>query len=109
MKEKNASLISSLIPIKYFPGVTQGLRSLIDPSIKECQFYDECKFIAHHFENGSSHIKGIYFYQFYSAVAHYESFRINIAITAIHRLTDRILDVINVFQNKSVPIHERVY
>ena len=27
----------------------------------------------------------------------------------MHRLTDRILDVSNAFQDKNVPIHERVY
>ena len=41
-------------------------------------------------------------------MAHTDSFRINISIASIHILTDRILDVINEFQNKNVPIHERV-
>ena len=41
-------------------------------------------------------------------MAHAESFRINIAIVAMHRPTARILDVSNAFQNKNVPIHERV-
>ena len=41
-------------------------------------------------------------------MAHADLFRINIAITAVHRLTDRILDVSNSFQDKNVPIHEIV-
>ena len=41
-------------------------------------------------------------------MAHADSFRINIAIASMHRLTARILDVSNAFQNKNVPIHERV-
>ena len=41
-------------------------------------------------------------------MAHADSFRINIAIAYMHRLTARILDVINAFQNTNVPIHERV-
>ena len=39
---------------------------------------------------------------------HAESSRINIAIASMHRLTARILEVSNAFQNKNVPIHERV-
>ena len=41
-------------------------------------------------------------------MAHAESFRINIAIAYMHRLTSWILDVSNAFQNTNVPIHERV-
>ena len=41
-------------------------------------------------------------------MAHTESFRIKIAITAIHILSARILDVSNAFKNTHVPIHERV-
>ena len=41
-------------------------------------------------------------------MAHAYSFRINISIASMHRLTDRILDVSNAFQNTNVPIHERV-
>ena len=41
-------------------------------------------------------------------MAHADSFRINISIASIHRLTARILDVRNSFQNTNVPIHERV-
>ena len=41
-------------------------------------------------------------------MAHDGSFRINIAISYMHRLTSRILDVSNVFQNTNVTIHERV-
>ena len=65
-------------------------------------------FFARHCENGSSQIKGIDFDQSYRPVEHAESFRINIAIAYMNRLTDRILDVSNAFQNTNVPIHERV-
>ena len=40
---------------------------------------------------------------------HDDSLRINIDISAMHRLTARILDVSNEFQNTNIPIHERVY
>ena len=63
---------------------------------------------ARHCANGSSQIKGIGFYPSYSPVAHADSFRINIAIASMHRLTARILDVSNEFQNTNVPIHEIV-
>ena len=56
----------------------------------------------------SFHIKGIDFDQPYSPVAHDDSFRINITIESMHRPTARILYVSNEFQNKNVPIHERV-
>ena len=41
-------------------------------------------------------------------MAHADSFRINIDIAYMHRLTARILDVSNAFQNKNVHIHEIV-
>ena len=41
-------------------------------------------------------------------MAHVDSFRINIAISDMHRLTARILDVSNAFKNKNVPINEIV-
>ena len=41
-------------------------------------------------------------------MAHADSFRMNISIAYIHRLTAIILDVSNAFQNTNVPIHERV-
>ena len=50
----------------------------------------------------------INFEKSYSPVAHAGSFRINIAISAMHILTARFLDVSNSFQNKNVPIHERI-
>ena len=52
-----------------------------------------------------SQIKGIDFDQSYSPVAYADSFRTNIDIASMHRLTDRILDVSNAFQNTNVPIH----
>ena len=41
-------------------------------------------------------------------MVHADSFRINIFIADMHRLTARILDASNVFRNTNVPIHERV-
>ena len=107
-KNKNVSLISVPIPIKPLPEVTYVLRSLIAPSIKEGGFYDAWIFFSRHCANGSSHIKGIDFDISYSPVAHFDSFRINISIAAMHRLTARILDVSNAFQNTNFPTHERV-
>ena len=45
------------------PEGTKFLRSIIAPSIKEGECSDAWKFVARHCENGSSHIKGIYFLQ----------------------------------------------
>ena len=107
-KNKNISLISDPIPIKYTPEVKKFLRSLIYPSIKEGDYSDAWKVVARHCVNGSYHIQGIDFDQSYSPVAHSASFIINIVIAAMHILTGRILDVINEFHNTNVPIHERV-
>ena len=96
------------ILIKYLSEGTKVLRSLIVTSIKEGDCSDAWKFVARHSANESSQIKGIDFDQSYSPVAHADSFKINIAIASMHRLTVRILDVSNAFQNKNVPIHERV-
>ena len=41
-------------------------------------------------------------------MAHSDLFIINIAIASMNRPTERILDVINGFQNTNVSIHERV-
>ena len=95
-------------PIKSLPKVKKVLCSLITPSIKEGECSDAWKFVVRHCENRTSHIKGIDFYQYYSPVAHADSFRINISIAIMHRLTARILDVINEFQNAKFPIHEKV-
>ena len=65
-------------------------------------------FVEWHCANGNSQIKGIDFDQSYSPVAHADSFRINIAIIYMHRLTSRVLDVSNAFQNTNLPIHEIV-
>ena len=107
-KNKNISLLSAPIPIKSLPAGKKVLRSLIAPIIKEGDCSDAWKFVARHFSNGSSQIKGIDFYQSYISVAHADSFIINIAIASMHRITARILDVSNAFQNTNVPIHERV-
>ena len=40
-------------------------------------------------------------------MAHSDSFRINVSIADMHRLTARILDVSNVFKNTNVSICER--
>ena len=103
---KNVSLLSAPTPIKYLPEGKKVLHSLIAPSIKEGDFSDAWKFVAHHCANGSYKIKSVYFYQSYIPVAHADSFKINIDITSTHRLTVRILDVSNAFQNTDVTIHE---
>ena len=54
--------------------------------------------------NGRVTRKKIMIYH-YIPVAHVDSFRINIFIADMHRLTAIILDVSTVFQNKNVPIH----
>ena len=107
-KNKFVSLLSYSIPIKYLFDGTKVLRSLIATSFKEGGFYDAWKFFAHQFENGSSHIQGIDFDQSCSPVAHYGALRINIYIEDMYWLAARILDVSNAFQNKNIPIHERV-
>ena len=96
-KYKNVSLLSANILIKYLPEGTKFLRSLISPSIKKGNCSDAWEFVARHCANGGSQIKDIYFYYSYIPVAHADSFRINISIASIHRLTSRILDVSNVF------------
>ena len=53
-------------------------------------------------------MKGIDFDQSYSPVANTDSFRINIGIASMHRLTARVLDVSNAFKNTNFPIHEIV-
>ena len=108
-KNKNGSLFLAPIPIKYLPKVTKVLRSLIAPSIKEGKCSDVWKFIARHFSNGSYHIKDIDFDQSDIPVAYADSFKINIVIAAMYRLTSRILNVSNKFHNKNVPINERFF
>ena len=106
-KNKIVSLLSAPIPIKPLPEGTKVLRSLIALSIKEGDCSDAWIFVASNCGNRSSQIKGIDFDQSYSPVAHTDSFRINIAIASMNRLTVRILYVSNEFQNTNVPIHER--
>ena len=105
-RKQNMSLFLATITIKNLPEVTKVIRSLIDPIIKESGCYDAQKFVARHCENGSFQIQGINFDKSYSPVAHASSFRIKIAISTIHILTAKILDVSNYLQNTSVPIHE---
>ena len=89
-KNKNVSLLSAPIPIKSLPEGKKVLRSHIAPGIEEGDCSDACKFVARHCANGSYQIKGIGFYKSYSPVAHADSFRINIDILYMHRLTARI-------------------
>ena len=93
------------MPIKYLPKGKKILSSPIAKSIKEGNCYDAWNFVACHCENGSSQIQGIDFDKSYSPVTHAESLIINIDIASIHIITASILDVINTFQNKNVPIH----
>ena len=97
------------MPIKSLPEGKKVLCSLIDPGIREGDCYDTWKFVARHYANRSSCIKVIGFYQSLIPVEHSDSFRINIAVAAMNILTDRIFDVSNAFQNKNIPIHERVF
>ena len=91
------------ISIKSLPEGEKVLHSIIAPSIKEGDCSYEWKFVAHHGANGISKIKGIDFDQSYSTVGHYDSFRINISIAAMNRLTARVLDFSHSFQNKMFP------
>ena len=104
-KNKNVSLLSDPIPIKYLPGRKNILHSLIDTSIKEGDCYDKWKYFAFNCENGSSNIQGIDFDHSYSPVEDSDSFRTNISIADMHRFTAKILNVINAFQNKNIPIY----
>ena len=106
--QKNVNLLLDPTPIKYLPDRTKILHSLIDPIIKEDECSDACIFVSHHYANRSSQIQSIYFDNSYSPLAHADSFRMNIFIADMHKLTDRILDSSNTFRNKNVPIHEIV-
>ena len=89
--------------MKYLLEGAKVICSLIASSIKEVDCFDVWKFVAWHYENGSSNNKGTDFDQSYSPVARAGWFRINIAFTDMHRLTARILDVIKSFYNKNFP------
>ena len=101
-KRKNVRLILYPIQIKPLPEGKKVLRSLIASSL-EGGSSDAWKFFASHCENGSSQIQGIDFDKSYSPVAHYDSFRINITIVDMHRLTAMILNVSNAYHNENVP------
>ena len=105
---KNVSLLLYPIPIKYPPGGKKVLHSLIAPIIKEGSCSEAWTFCSRQCANGSYQIKGIDFDQSYIPVAHADSFKININIMDMHRLTARILDVSSTFNNTKFPIHERV-
>ena len=87
---------------------TRVLGSIIAPGINKCGCYSAWKYFAHHFANGNLHVKGIDFDWSYIPISHADSFSINVAISEIHRLITRVLDVINDFQNKIYPVKERV-
>ena len=55
--------------------------------------------------NGSYHIQGVDFYQYYITVSHSDFIIINIAIASLHRLTSEVLDISNTFHNTSFPIN----
>ena len=96
------------IPIKSLPEGTKVLYSLIDTGTKEDNCSDACKLVAQKCINGSFQIQGIEFDEFYSPLAHSDSFRINISISDNHRLTASILYISNDLHNLKVPINERV-
>ena len=54
---------------------------------------------------GVLRFKVLVFDQFYSPMEHYDSFRINIAIADMHRLTAILLYFRNAFQNTNGTIH----
>ena len=107
-KNKNINLLAAPIPIKYLPDVTNVLCSLTDTIMKEGNFSDAWNVFACHCANGSYQIQGVDFDKYYSPVEHTDSFRINISIVDIHRITASILDVSNTFHNTNVTIHEKV-
>ena len=107
-EKKKISAFFWILPQSNTSMMKKFLCSLIAYSTKEYECSGAWKFVSHHFENGSYQIQGIGFYHYCSTVGHNDSFRINIAITAMHRITSRILDVSNAFQNTNVPIHGRV-
>ena len=61
---------------------------------------------SHNCVNGSSQFQGIDFGQYYSPVAHVDSFCTNIDITDIQRLNEEIFSISNALQNTNVPINE---
>ena len=101
-------LILGHIPINSLPDVTKFILYLVTTGIREGDFSYAWKFVVKHFSNGSSQIQGIGFDQSYNPVAYSDSLRIYISVTDMHRLTSKMLDVSRDFQNKNVPIHERV-
>ena len=107
-KNKNFSLLSDSLPIKYLPYGTKVLWYLISTSIMECECSYAWKFVALPCANGSSWIQGVDFYHHYSPVSHAEYFRTNISIPAMNRPTARILDANNDSQYIHFPINERV-
>ena len=104
MTRKKFNLLLAPIPIKYLSNGTKVLHSIITTITKECNCSDAWKFVAHHCQNGSYPIQGVYFDHSYSTVQYADFSRINIHITAINRLTDRILDVSSVFQKKMLSL-----
>ena len=103
-KNKNISILLVPTPIKYLPGGTKFLYSLIAPSIKEGDCSDAWKLVAYvPLCKWEFQIQGIDFDHTYIPMAHDESFRINIAITSMYRLTGTILDVSNALQNTNFP------
>ena len=65
--------------------------------MKEGDCYDAWKVVVRHCKNEISQITGIIFDQYHSLVVHAVSYRINIDIAAMHRITAMILDVSNLF------------
>ena len=96
-KNKYFNLFLYPIPIKYLPNETRVLHSLIDTSIQEGKCFDAWKCVSRHCSNGSYYIQSFYFDQSYSTASHADSLIINIDIAAMHRITDRILDVSSLF------------
>ena len=112
--KENDNVLLTPIPIKFLPDVTKVLCKLIDPSIKEGEYYDAWNY-SHHCENESYHIQGVGFDQSYIIISHADSFGENIAITTMNRLNTRILMLVNIyrihifpFMKESMSIHHPI-
>ena len=77
------------------------LCSVVDTIIKELDCSDAWYFVAHY----CSKIQDVEYDKSYSSVSHADSFRINIDLTDMNRITDRIMDISNGLHNINVPIH----
>ena len=97
-----------LILVKPLPDGTKVLCYLIDTVINKGYCSDACKLISFQCANGSYQIHIVEFYQSYIPVSYSDSFRINIDIANMHRLTVRMMGESNALHNTNTLIHEIV-